>query len=90
MSGTWIGQNPDEVNELAQLFNTKATELEGIVSALSSKLSVTTWQGTDRQNFENLTWSQIQTALNSAATTLRDTGTIAANNATEQINTSAS
>jgi uncharacterized protein YukE len=86
----WIGQDPAEVQDLAALFTQKATDLEGIVSALNSKLGSTTWQGTDRNNFESMTWSQLQTALNQAATTLRDTGTIASQNATDQINTSAS
>lgn len=80
----FIGQNPDEVRSLASLFNAKASDLEGIVSALNSQLQSTTWVGTDRTRFETETWSTIQTNLNTIATTLRDTATVANNNAAEQ------
>ncbi|BDI21815.1 WXG100 family type VII secretion target [Herbiconiux sp. L3-i23] len=85
----WIGQNPDEVNDLAALFDTKAGELESLVQAISAKLAGTTWQGPDRTRFETQDWTNIQTNLNQAAQVLRDTGTVARNNATEQVNASA-
>lgn len=80
----YLGQNPDEVRDLATLFDTKATDLEGVVSAINSKLGATTWVGTDRTRFETETWSTIQSNLNTIAQTLRDAGTSARNNATEQ------
>ena len=87
--GDWIGQNPDEVNDLAALFDTKAGELESLVQAITSKLAGTTWQGPDRTRFETQDWSTIQTNLTQAAQVLRDTGAVARNNATEQVNASA-
>ncbi len=85
----YLGQNPDEVRELATLFDTKATDLEGVVSAINSKLASTTWVGPDRTRFEGDTWSTIQSNLNQIAQTLREAGTTARNNATEQENASA-
>ena len=85
----WIGQNPDEVGDLAALFDTKAGELESLVQAISSKLASTTWQGPDRTRFETQDWTNIQTSLNQAAQVLRDTGNIARTTATEQVTASA-
>ena len=85
----YLGQNPDEVRELANLFDTKAGDLEGVVSAINSKLGSTTWVGSDRTRFETDTWSTIQNNLNQIATTLREAGTAARTNATEQENASA-
>lgn len=85
----WIGQDPAEVRELATLFDTKAGDLEGVVSALSSKLASTTWKGPDRDRFEGDTWTSIQTSLNQIATSLRAAGTDASNNATQQETASA-
>lgn len=85
----YLGQNPDEVRELANLFDTKATDLEGVVSAINSKLGSTTWVGSDRTRFETDTWSTIQNNLNTIANTLREAGTTARTNATEQENASA-
>jgi len=85
----YLGQNPDEVRELANLFDTKATDLEGVVSAINSKLGSTTWVGPDRTRFETDTWSTIQNNLNTIANTLREAGTAARTNATEQENASA-
>lgn len=80
----YLGQNPDEVRELATLFDTKASDLEGVVAAINSKLGSTTWVGSDRNRFQNETWSTIQSNLNQIATTLRDAGTNARTNASEQ------
>jgi uncharacterized protein YukE len=85
----FIGQNPDEVRDLATLFDTKAGDLEGIVSAIQSKLASTTWTGPDRTRFETETWSTVQTNLNTIAASLRDAGTSARTNATEQETASA-
>ena len=85
----YLGQNPDEVRELATLFDTKAGDLEGVVSAINSKLGATTWVGSDRNRFQNDTWSTIQSNLNQIATTLREAGTTARTNASEQESASA-
>ena len=85
----FLGQNPDEVRDLATLFDTKAGDLEGVISAISGKLSSTTWTGPDRTRFETETWSTLQTNLNTIAAALRDAGTSARTNATEQENASA-
>lgn len=85
----YLGQNPDEVRELATLFDTKAGDLEGVVAAINSKLGGTTWVGTDRNRFESDTWSSIQSNLNSIATTLREAGTSARTNASDQETASA-
>lgn len=85
----FIGQNPDEVRELASLFDSKAGDLEGVVSAINSKLGGTTWVGADRTRFETDTWSTIQNNLNTIASTLREAGTAARSNATEQESASA-
>lgn len=85
----WIGQNPDEVNDLAATFDAKAGDLEAVVQTITSKLAGTTWQGPDRVRFETSDWTTIQTGLNQAAQALRDAGNIARNNATEQTTASA-
>ncbi|MBC7631898.1 hypothetical protein [Aeromicrobium sp.] len=84
-----LGQNPEEVRDLANLFDAKAGDLESVVSAINSKLGGTTWTGPDRTRFETSTWSTIQTNLNTIANTLREAGTSARNNATEQESASA-
>ena len=84
-----LGQNPQEVRDLAQLFDTKAGDLEGVIVAINGKLGGTSWTGPDRTRFETSTWSTIQTNLNTIASTLREAGTSARANATEQESASA-
>lgn len=83
MSG-FLGQVPEDVEALAADFDTKASDVETLVSALTTRLGATTWVGTDRDNFE-AAWSGDMTSnLTQLANALRETGTIANNNAQQQ------
>lgn len=83
MSG-FLGQVPEEVEALGAEFGAKADEVETLISSVTTRLGATNWVGADRDNFE-ATWSgEITNTLTQLANTLRDTGTIANNNAEQQ------
>lgn len=83
MSG-FLGQVPEEVEALAAEFDTKAGEVETLIQSVTTRLGATNWVGSDRDNFE-ATWNGEMTSnLTQLANTLRETGTIANNNAQQQ------
>ncbi len=88
MSG-FLGQIPEEVDELAGLLERKASEIETTVSEISSKLGSTTWRGNDRERFEGTWQGTIAANLRSAANQLTDAAQDARRNAAEQRNASA-
>lgn len=83
MSG-FLGQVPEEVEALGTDFDTKAGEVETLISAVGTRLSATNWVGADRDNFEATWTGEITNTLTQLANTLRETGVIATNNATQQ------
>lgn len=85
----FLGQIPEEVDELAALFERKASDLETTVGEISSKLGSTTWRGNDRERFEGDWQGTISSNLRSAANQLRDAGQVARQNADQQRQASA-
>lgn len=80
----FLGQIPEDVHALGAEFETQAGEVETLISAINTRLQATTWRGSDRDNFE-ATWSgEMTNNLTQLAQALRDTGTIANNNADQQ------
>jgi uncharacterized protein YukE len=80
----FIGMDVQQVRTFAQLLNTKADELEGILNTLTSSLQSTQWVGPDRQRFESDWDGQFVTALRNVAEGLRTAGTAANGNADQQ------
>jgi len=84
----FLGQIPEDVQALGADFDTKAGEVETLITAITTRLQATTWRGNDRDHFES-TWSgEITNSLTQLAQALRDAGTIATSNATQQITAS--
>ena len=83
MSG-FLGQVPEEVEQLASEFETQAGNVETLISAINQRLQSTTWRGADRESFE-ASWSgEITNNLTQLANALRETGQIANTNAQQQ------
>lgn len=83
MSG-FLGQVPEDVEALAADFDAKAGDVETLISSITAKLQSTTWIGNDRDTFE-ASWSgEMTNMLNQLAQALRETGTLANNNAQQQ------
>ncbi len=83
MSG-FLGQVPEEVEQLASEFETQAGNVETLISAINQRLQSTTWRGADRESFE-ASWSgEITNNLTQLANALRETGQVANNNAQQQ------
>lgn len=76
--GAVLGNNPTEMRALAAKFDQSATDINNIVSTLTSQLNSTTWMGPDAQRFET-DWMSVQApnlrravvALNTGAADLR-------------------
>jgi hypothetical protein len=83
MSG-FLGMVPEDVELLAADFDTKAGDIELIISHLTTQLQNTTWQGADRDNFEAMWSGELTNNLTQLANALRETGIIANNNAQQQ------
>ena len=85
----FIGQIPEEVDALASDFDNKATDIETVITALTTKLGSTTWVGADRNRFEGDWNSQLSSGLRNVAAALRDAAVLARGNAEQQRNASA-
>ena len=85
----FIGQIPEEVDALASDFDNKATDIETVITALTSKLGSTTWVGADRNRFEGDWNSTLSSNLRTVAASLREAATTARNNAEQQRTASA-
>lgn len=85
----FLGQIPEEVDELAALFDRKSNELEQTVSEISAKFGATTWRGNDRDRFEGNWQGTIAANLRSAALQLNAAALVARANAAAQRLTSA-
>jgi uncharacterized protein YukE len=85
----YIGMDPAEVETFSQALETKAGDLETIISTLTTQLANTTWIGNDRTRFEENWSGTIALNLRNAADQLHTASTTAHNDAQAQINTSA-
>ncbi len=83
MSG-FLGQVPEEVEQLAATFDQQATEVENLISAVTTRLQGTTWRGADRDNFEGTWQGEMTNNLTQLSQVLRETGMTANNNAQQQ------
>jgi hypothetical protein len=88
MSG-FLGQVPEDVEALGADFDAKATDVETLIQAINGRFSSTHWVGPDRDNFEATWTGEMTNSLNQLAQALRETGTIARNNASQQRSASA-
>lgn len=86
----YIGQVPEEVDQLAAEFETKAGDLEHLKSTISAKLAGTTWTGADRDRFEADWEGALSTSITQMITQLRGASQLATDNAQEQRDASAS
>lgn len=79
-----LGMIPEEVDELAGQLDAKAGDLESVLTTLNSKLTGTTWTGTDFNRFEEQWTGTIAQNLRNAADQLRTAATAARENAESQ------
>jgi len=84
------GLDVQQVRELSSQLNGKASEIQSILSQLTSKLNSTHWTGPDADQFRN-EWSGEHTAsLKKVIAALNDAGRKAQANAAAQESTSSS
>lgn len=81
---TFVGMNIDEVRHLATQLTQAASEIEQLVSQLSSALNNTNWVGPDQQRFMSEWQSQHVPNLKSVATGLDQAAQLATANANQQ------
>lgn len=82
--GIFLGQVPEDVEALAAEFETRATEVETVIQTITTRLGSTNWVGSDRDAFEASWTGEHTNNLTQLANALRETGTIANNNAQQQ------
>lgn len=85
----FLGQVPEEVEALGADFETKAGDVETLITTVSSRLASTTWVGSDRDAFEASWTGEMTNNLTQLANSLRDAGMVANNNAQQQRTASA-
>lgn len=88
MSG-FLGQVPEEVEQLAAHFDAKAGDVETLITTVSSRLAAVAWVGNDRDAFEATWTGEMTNNLTQLANSLREAGVIANNNAQQQRTASA-
>lgn len=79
-----LGMIPEEVDELATQLDTKAGDLEGVLTTLTTKLQGTTWVGTDYNRFEEQWTGTIAQNLRNAAEQMRTAASAAREDAENQ------
>lgn len=85
----YIGQIPEEVDQLAGDFELKAGELEDLKTDITGQLSAVTWTGPDSDRFR-ADWEGVLSAnITQIVQNLRAAGSTAAANAQEQRDASA-
>lgn len=75
---------PDEVDDLATQLDSKAGDLDTVLTTLSTKLAGTTWVGADYNRFEEQWTGTISTNLRNAAEQMRSAATAAREDAENQ------
>ncbi|NLA65436.1 MAG: hypothetical protein GX862_05825 [Leucobacter sp.] len=84
-----LGQIPEEVDSLAADLDSRAGDIETLISAIASKLGATTWTGPDRDRFVGDWNSTLTSNLRNVAGSLRDAASVARQNAEQQRQASA-
>ncbi len=79
-----IGQVAEDVDLLAQEFETRANDLDTLKTNITAKLAGTTWTGPDRDRFEADWEGQLSQTITQIVQALRGAGTLAGQNAQEQ------
>ena len=78
------GLNVEQVKSLATQMDTKAGDIDNILSALTSQLESTEWEGPDSTKFRSDWNGQYTNALRQISQALKDTANRARQNAAEQ------
>ncbi len=82
------GLDVQQVRQLSSQLNSKAQEIQGILTSLTSALNGTQWEGPDATRFRS-EWTGAHTAsLKSVIQALQDASTKASQNAAAQESTS--
>jgi hypothetical protein len=83
------GMNVEQVRQLSQQLNQKASNIDQILSEVNSALQNTSWIGPDADSFKSKWQSEGVRQLTAAKQILTDASQAAARNASEQDTTSA-
>jgi len=78
------GMNIQEVQDLGNLLQRKAEEIDRLISDVESKVGSTTWVGPDAETFKNQWWPEHKTRLQQVSEGIYGFGQSALNNASEQ------
>lgn len=84
----FLGQDVDQVKQLANQLNSKASDIDGLISQLRSAVTNVNWQGNDAKQFKSDWQSNHEPQLKKVADALRNASQSAKRNAAEQEQTS--
>lgn len=82
------GLDVQQVRQLSTQLNQKASDIDSILTSLTSALNGTQWEGPDATQFRNDWTGQHTSSLRQVAQALRDAASKAQQNATAQEQTS--
>ncbi|MDT5101314.1 MAG: hypothetical protein QOC76_5051 [Mycobacterium sp.] len=80
----YFGQDVEQVQQLASQLNTRADDIQRLVSQLSSTVDAVDWQGPDAERFRSEWQGQHRTALNAVVSALHDASQSARRSAQDQ------
>ncbi|OBF29131.1 WXG100 family type VII secretion target [Mycobacterium sp. ACS4331] len=84
----FIGQDVEQVQRLATQLNSKAGDIENVISQLSSAVNSVEWKGQDAERFKSDWQSQHLPQLKKVVEALKNASQTAKRNAAEQQQTS--
>jgi uncharacterized protein YukE len=80
----YFGQDIEQVQQLAGQLNTRADDIQRLISQLSSTVDAVDWRGPDAERFRSEWQGQHRTALNAVVSALHDASQSARRNAQDQ------
>lgn len=84
----YLGQDTEQVKQLATQLNSKAGDIESVISSLTSSVNGVRWDGNDARQFKSDWQSQHVPQLRKVVDALRNASQSAKRNAAEQEQTS--
>ncbi|NYE96620.1 uncharacterized protein YukE [Psychromicrobium silvestre] len=88
MGEAFLGNNPEDMQELVTKINQAVEQIHQAVSGLDAKATSVQWHGQDANNFKHTEWPQHKSQLNKVAEDLRSVGQNVAKQRQQQIETS--
>ncbi|WP_285726596.1 hypothetical protein [Psychromicrobium xiongbiense] len=89
MSDAFLGNNPQDMQDLVNKINQAVTDIQNAVTGLDAKATSVQWNGPDANNFKHTEWPAHKAKLNNIVQDLQTVSQTVSKQREQQITTSA-